>query len=134
MGFSSFWFLDFQKLAFWLQVNPGETLPPPETLKKAGAAEQMRDIKDLCKKSRSRPGADPERSRLETLRTLEELFGWYRMIREPFLGTLMSLERRSPWDCPLQSCKKLTGTSYIFRAPVYLYHYRGKLGPLIRLW
>src|SRR3954463_266169 len=63
MGFSSFWFLDFQKLAFWLQVNPGETLPPPETLKKAGAAEQMRDIKDLRKKCRSRPGADPEQTR-----------------------------------------------------------------------
>ena len=66
MRISTFWFLDFQKLAVLSAgkgMKPGETLPPPETLKKAGAAEQMRAIKDLRKKCRSRPGADPERSR-----------------------------------------------------------------------
>ena len=41
-------------------MKPGEDPSPPETLKKAGAAEQVRDINDLRKKSRSRPGADPE--------------------------------------------------------------------------
>ena len=66
MGFSSFWFLDFQNFEILgpsKGVKPGEDPSPPETLKKAGAAEQMRDINDLRKKSRSRPGADPEQCR-----------------------------------------------------------------------
>jgi hypothetical protein len=38
-------------------MKPGRDPSPPETPKKAGAAEQMRNIKDLRKKSRSRAGA-----------------------------------------------------------------------------
>jgi hypothetical protein len=58
-----FGFSEIGVLAAGKEMKPGETLPPPETLKKAGAAEQMRNIKELRKKCRSRPGADPEQSR-----------------------------------------------------------------------
>jgi hypothetical protein len=57
---------DFRLLVFGFSevgvlggMKPGKDLSPPETLKKAGAAEQVRDIKDLRKKA----GADPEQSR-----------------------------------------------------------------------
>jgi hypothetical protein len=66
MGFSSFWFLDSQNFKIWRPikgVKPGGEPSPPETLKKAGAAEQVRDINDLRKKCRSRPGADSEQCR-----------------------------------------------------------------------
>jgi hypothetical protein len=58
-----FGFSEIGVLAAGKEMKPGETLPPPETLKKAGAAEQMLDINDLRKKCRSRPGADPEQTR-----------------------------------------------------------------------
>ncbi len=64
MRFSTFWFWIFRNwcLAAGKVIRPRRPFPP-ETPKKAGAAEQMRDIKDLRKKCRSRPGADPEQVR-----------------------------------------------------------------------
>jgi hypothetical protein len=58
-----FGFSEVGVLGVRMGMKPGKDPSPPETLKKAGAAEQMRDIKDLRKKCRSRPGADPEQTR-----------------------------------------------------------------------
>src|SRR4051812_6429568 len=62
MRFSTFWFLDFQKLVFWLQerrMKPGETLPP----RKPGNKPERRSRCVISKTYAKNAGADPEQTR-----------------------------------------------------------------------
>src|SRR4051812_16140696 len=62
MRFSTFWFLDFQKLVFWRQerrMKPSETLPPRKPRNKPERRSRCVISKTYAKNA----GADPEQTR-----------------------------------------------------------------------